>query len=155
MMNRPDTTGKKQGRDSRGRFKKGRSGNSRGRPAGARNKATMIAQAFLDDEAENLTRKAVELALTGDPNALRLCLERLVPRAQDRPLTVSLPPVKTSADAAKAMSAIIEAVAGGELTPTEGRAVAGLVENYRRTLETEELEGRVTALEAESKGDGK
>jgi len=63
--------------------------------------------------------------------------------------------VKTPADAAKAMSAIIEAVAGGELTLTEGRAVAGLVEDYRRTMETEELEGRVAALEAESKGDGK
>ena len=151
-----DNTEPKQRRRAKGKpFQQGQSGNPAGRPKGSRNRATVLAQTLLDGQVEALVKKAIELALEGDPNALRLCLERLVPRAKDRPLMVSLPPVKTPADAARAMSAIIEAVAGGELTPTEGRAVAGLVEDYRRTLETEELEARVAALEAESKGNGK
>ncbi len=65
----------------RGRpFAKGRSGNPAcSGPLGSRNKATMAARMLLAGEAEALTRKAVELALTGDPTALRLCLERILP----------------------------------------------------------------------------
>lgn len=35
----------------------------------------------------------------------------------------------------------------GELTPTEGAKVMGLVDSFRRTLEVTELEARVAALE--------
>ena len=60
----------------RGRpFEKGRSGNPAGRPRGNRNRSTLAAQLLLQGEAEALTRKAVELALSGDPTALRLCIE--------------------------------------------------------------------------------
>ena len=44
-------------------------------------------------------------------------------------------------------AAIAVAVADGELTPTEGAHVMALIETYRRTLETTELELRVLALE--------
>ena len=44
-------------------FPKGQSGNPAGRPIGARNAATQLAEALLDGEAEALTRKLVELAL--------------------------------------------------------------------------------------------
>jgi len=54
----------------RGRaFEKGRSGNTLGRRVGCRNKTTIAAAALLAGEAEALTRKAVELALVGDPTA--------------------------------------------------------------------------------------
>ena len=36
--------------------------------------------ALLAGEAEGLTRKAVEAALAGDPMALRLCVECILPR---------------------------------------------------------------------------
>jgi hypothetical protein len=41
-------------------------------PKGARDKATLAAEALLDGEAEEITRKAVELAKAGDTIALRL-----------------------------------------------------------------------------------
>ena len=49
--------------------------------------------------------------------------------------------------AAQAARAIVTAVAQGELTPLEGASVMGLVENYRRTLETTEMERRMAELE--------
>ena len=41
-----------------------------GRPAGARNRATLAALALLEGEAEALTRRCVGLALGGDTTAL-------------------------------------------------------------------------------------
>jgi len=131
------------GRDALGRFTTG----NPGRPRGARHKATRAALALLDGEAETLTRKAVDLALTGDATALRLCLERIAPPRKDSPVQFDLPRMETARDAATAAGAVLDAVADGELTPTEGAHVMGLIEAFRRTLETTELEARVAALE--------
>jgi hypothetical protein len=138
--------GETTGRDaSSGRFTSG----NPGRPRGARHKATEAALALLDGEAEALTRQAVTMALDGDATALRLCLERIAPPRKDAPVTFELPLMQSAADAARAAGAVLDAVAVGDLTPTEGAHIMGLVETYRRTLETSELETRVAALEGE------
>lgn len=131
------------GRTTDGRFSSGNSG----RPAGSRHKATMAALELLDGEAEALSRKAVEMALAGDTTALRLCLERVAPPRKDAPVTFPMPRMTCARDAAGAAAAVLEAVSEGSLTPTEGAQVMGLVDAYRRTLETSELEARVAALE--------
>jgi hypothetical protein len=131
----------------RGGFKKGQSGNPAGKPPGARNHATRAVLELLDGEADALTRKAIDLALEGDTVALRLCLERLAPPAKDKPISVSLPSLGGAGDAAKAMSAVVAAMASGDITPSEAAAVAGVVETYRRTIETAEFEARIANLE--------
>lgn len=112
------------------------------------NRVTMAIQEILDGEAEALTRKAVELAKAGNLVALRLCLERLSPPRKDRPVSIRLPAMKTTADIVKVSAAIIREVAGGRLTPGEGEALARIVEMHRRTLEQEVIEKRIAALEA-------
>ena len=57
--------------------------------------------------------------------------------------------MKVAEDAAQMAGVILDAVAVGDLTPIEGTAVAGLVETYRRTLETADLERRIAAMEKE------
>ena len=47
------------------------------------------AQLLLDGEATALTRKAVELALAGDPTVLGLCLDRTVAPRRDRSVVES------------------------------------------------------------------
>jgi len=131
------------GRNTDGTFGPG----NPGKPQGTRHKATMAALALLDGEAEALTRQAVTMALAGDTTALRLCLERIAPPRRDAPVTFDLPPMETARDAASAAGAVLAAVAIGDLTPTEGAHVMGLIETYRRTLETTELEARLAALE--------
>jgi len=135
---------RKSGRNTDGTFGPGNSG----KPKGTRHKATQAALALLDGEAEALTRQAVTLALGGDTTALRLCLERIAPPRRDAPVTFDLPPMETARDAAKAAGAVLGAVADGDLTPTEGAHIMALVEGFRRTLETTELEARLAALEA-------
>ena len=102
---------------------------------------------LLEGEAEALTRRAVDAAMDGDTTALRLCLERIAPPRKDAPVTFSLPVMERASDAAKAAASVLAAVADGELTPTEGAHVMALIEAYRRTLETTELEDRIAALE--------
>ena len=131
------------GRNTDGTFGHG----NPGKPKGARHRATQAALALLDGEAEALTRQAVTMALCGDTTALRLCLERIAPPRRDAPVTFDLPRMKTARDAATAAGAVLEAVALGDLTPTEGAHIMGLVETYRRTLETSELEARLAILE--------
>src|SRR5271163_1830995 len=79
-------------------FEKGRSGNPRGRRYGSRNKATLAAAVLLEGESEALTRKAVELALAGDPTALRLCIERILPPCRERAVKFALPPIESASD---------------------------------------------------------
>ena len=133
--------------NNRGQFKPGQSGNPKGKPRGARHRATLAAQELLDGEAEALSRKAIELAMDGDTVALRLCLERIAPRRTDSPVSFPMPDMTSSVDASQAMAGIVRAVADGDLTPSEGATVAGLVETFRKTLETEDLERRITKLE--------
>src|SRR6516162_7711049 len=131
----------------RGRpFPQGRSGNPTGRRFGSRNKATMAALELLGDKAETLTRKAVEAALAGDPTAMRLCLERILPR--DRAVKFALPPIKSAADIAQTMGAVTAALAEGLITPGEAQAVARVVTIFVQTIETSDFDQRLQILEA-------
>jgi len=141
----PETTAKKQ--RSQG-FKPGQSGNPAGRPKGSRNKAVLALEALLDGEAEELTRKAIEMAMSGDSTAMRLVIDRLIPPRRERPIMFEMPKLETASDAIKAMGAVVGAVAAGDLTPGEAGEMAKLVENFTNALKVEDLQKRVDAIEA-------
>jgi hypothetical protein len=119
-----------------------------GRPKGARNKTTLAVEALMEGEAEALTRKAIELALEGDGPALRLCMDRIAPPRKDRHVTFALPRMETAADSVKASAALVEAVAEGELTPTEAAELQKLVDGFTRAVEATDIQERLAKLEA-------
>ncbi|HCQ59829.1 MAG TPA: hypothetical protein DIU10_18305 [Sulfitobacter sp.] len=119
-----------------------------GRPRGARHKVTQAIEAMLEGQQEALTQTAIDKALEGDVTALRLCLDRIAPARKDAPVSFDLPEIETAEDAAKAARAILKAIAEGDVTPLEAATVMAVVEQFRRTLETTEIERRITALEA-------
>jgi len=141
----PVNTGKKQGH----RFPQGKSGNPSGRPAGARNKTTVLCEKLMADDAEGVVAAVIAAAKDGDIQAARLVLDRIVPPRKDNPINFDLPPIACAGDAAAALSAILRAVSDGVLSPGEANDVARLVEMFAKTHETAELERRITALEAE------
>jgi hypothetical protein len=140
----PETTGRKQA-DTR--FKPGQSGNPDGRPKGARNATTLALEVLLDGQAKALTQKAIDLALTGDMAALRLCLDRILPPRKDRPVSFTLPAINSAQDAAAIVSSVLAAVATGEITPTDAAEVGKLIDSYVRAYETAELAERLERLE--------
>lgn len=134
------------GRGPDGRFGPGNSG----RPQGARNRLTVFLESVLEGEAEALTRQAIDLANKGDVGALRLCLNRLIPARRDMPVQFDLPEIVTLDDAERASSAVLAAVAGGELTPGQGESVMRLLSAHRQMMESGDLDRRLRVLEAES-----
>src|ERR1700745_3818191 len=115
---------------------KGRSGNPAGRPRGARNKATLAAEALFDSEAEALSRKAVELALGGSEGALRLCLDRIIAPRRRTPIQLAVPPIRSASDIAAAMGAIVKAAAQGAITADEAFQLSHMVDTFARASET-------------------
>jgi hypothetical protein len=123
-------------------FKKGRSGNPADRPRGNRNRSTLAAQLLLQGEAE--------LALGGDPAALRLCLDRLIVPHRERLVPLALPPMRKPADLAAAMEAIAAAVARGLLAPAEVAELAKVVDTFANAIEMRDFDSRLRALEEQS-----
>lgn len=122
-------------RDARGRFLRGVSGNPAGRPKGRVNEGTRAAAALLDGEAEALARKAIELALAGDPVALRLCLDRIVGVRRGRPVALLLPALGDAENLGDAAASVGTAAAQGNLTPEEGLALAQMLESLGRNFD--------------------
>ncbi|MEM7473237.1 MAG: hypothetical protein AAF340_17955 [Pseudomonadota bacterium] len=132
-----------EGRNPDGTFAHG----NPGKPKGARHRVTQAVESILAGQGKELTEKALEMALSGDTTALRLCIERIAPVRKDSPVEFDLPEMQSAEDATQAASAVIRAVSQAELTPLEGAALMGLIEQYRRTLETTQIEQRLAALE--------
>jgi hypothetical protein len=140
-------------------FQKGVSGNPAGRPRGARNRATLLAEQLLEGEAERLVREAIDRALQGDVLAMRLCLERILPVLRGRRIQLDLPaedvpPEQAARGIAGAVAATARAMAEGEITPEEAMTAAGIFELQRRAVETADLERRLARLEDEARQRG-
>jgi hypothetical protein len=60
------------------KFEPGQSGNPAGRPKGSGDRRSGL-RSLLDPHAPALIEKAVEMALSGDMAALKLCLDRCLP----------------------------------------------------------------------------
>ena len=136
-------------REPDGRFAKGApSANPRGRPVGSRHKATLAAEALLDGQVEQLTQACIDKALAGDPTAIRIVMDRIIAPRRERPVKFALPQVRTPADLVAANDALAQAVAAGELAPSEAAALGQLLSGIGKAIELVEIEKRMAAIEA-------
>ncbi|MEH2618397.1 hypothetical protein V1285_003343 [Bradyrhizobium sp. AZCC 1620] len=94
-----------------------------------------------------MTQKAIQMALSGDNVALRLCLDRICPPRKDRPTMFHLPPITSARAAADLMAAVTEAVAAGHITPGEAGEIGKLIDVYVKAYQTAELDDRIARVE--------
>ncbi len=132
-------------------FLPGKTGNLRGRPRGSRNKATLLAEALVDGEAEAVVRSIIEKAKNGDSVAQRLILDRLLPRRLTRPTPFKLPKIESAQDLPVAHDALFAAAAKGEVTLDEADRISGLLDAKRKAFETAELAEEIEALKRQCK----
>ena len=128
-------------------FQKGQSGNPAGRPRESRNKASIRMQEMLEEKAEELVNKAVELAMAGNIAALRLCLDRLAPTGKNEPVLCEMPPLARAADAVAAIAGIASAAVAGDVTADEAAKLAKVISLYVNSLEAHQFEHRLAQLE--------
>jgi hypothetical protein len=120
-----------------------------GRKPGSKNRTTQVAAALLAGEEEGLVRKAVEIAKAGDVSMLKFLLGRILPR--DRTIKMDL--TYAYADRPiEALGAVFTAVAEGKLSPSEGAALAAIIESNRRASDQGDLSKRMDELETKLKG---
>jgi hypothetical protein len=127
-------------------FQKGNPGGP-GRSAGSRNKATIMLDRLAEADAGAVLAKQLEKAKEGDSTAAQMILSRVWPARKGRLVSLNLPAMSKPTDLVEALGAVADAVAGGQISPEEGQAVANVLEARRKALETLELEARVSALE--------
>ena len=136
------------------RFKKGQSGNPRGKPKGLRSRVTMLAERLLDGQAEKIVQAIIRSALNGDSAAQRVCLDRILPARRDRPIILDIGPLVSAQDGLAALGQIVLAMAQGDITPPEAGEAARPIESFLRSLQTHELETLLQQFE-EKVRDGK
>jgi hypothetical protein len=119
-----------------------------GRPPGAKNKTTRLVEQLVARDAEELSRKMLELAKAGNVRCLEYCLDRLLPKRSGRSLDIQLPPIKNVHDVVLAMAAITTAVSDGSLTAEEAWHLVNLLDSYDRAIATSDFATRLERLES-------
>ena len=120
-----------------------------GRKLGSRNRASHLADALLEGEEEELVRKGIELAKAGDPQMLKFFLDRIL--SKERPVKIDLPLIESRRDLTAAYAAIVKAVGAGEISPSEGNAVAGLLASIAKFIDDVEIDARLRKMEEQLK----
>jgi hypothetical protein len=128
-----NTSSTTAGRDTRGRFQPGCSGNPAGKRPGTLNRATTLKRVMEEGDDERIASLIVERALKGEWGALRFVQDRLEPKPRARPIMLDFPEGATVAEMAEI---VLCATAAGEISPEEAlqmMRLLGLVEDQRRT----------------------
>lgn len=126
-----------------GRWKKGESGNPKGRRPGSGEVGKI--RASISARVPEILARLIEQALAGDTGAARLLLERAIAplKAAEQTERLTLP-VGTLTQQGRA---VLASVARGELAPTQGAALLGAIGTLARVTEMDELTSRIKALE--------
>jgi hypothetical protein len=119
-----------------------------GRPPGSKNKITRLLEQLGENEAENLIRKMIELAKSGNVPCLQYCLDRLWPQRRGQPINLDLPKINGVQDIAPAMAAVTHAVSNGAVTPEEGFQVARLLDSNANAIIASDFAVRLEKVES-------
>jgi hypothetical protein len=114
--------------------------NNPGRLPGSKNKSTVIAASLAGEQGEALLGKAIEVAHGGNVMMIKFLLERYLPK--ERVIPIQLPRIDSALDCITAMSAIVAALAAGQITPREAADLTKVVDTFVRSIEVTEQERR-------------
>lgn len=128
-------------------FRKGQSGNPKGRPRGIVSQAKL--RAAIEKDIPDILDVLTEQAKAGDVGACKLLLDRVLPALKPQDTPVCLP---LGDDLAASGRAVLAAVGAGEATPEQGAKILQGFGALARVIETDELLKRVEALEKQANG---
>ena len=130
-----------------GRFLPGQAPKSPGRPRGP--SAAEQVRALIEPHRAEIIAKAVELAKLDDPQALKLCLERLAPTPRPEAEMVVVPGLAAAPTLQAKAQAIMAAVAGGQISAEAGDKLLRMLDTYGKAVVLTEMEQRLAAVEGQ------
>jgi len=122
-------------------FTKGKSGNPGGRPKGS------TLRSLLEPRAPELIDKLIEKALDGDTQALKICIDKLIPNIKSEPVNISA--LSGHDDLASQGRAVLSAMGKGAIEPDTAASILSALNGQSKLVETTEILTRLEALENE------
>lgn len=126
-------------------FRKGESGNPRGRPRGIQTQAKL--REAIAADLPDIIKAMSTAAKAGDVGAARLLMDRSLAALKPTDSPAPLLPAVGPTDLAGAATAVLSALTTGEATPDQAASLASVLASLARVKEVAELEARITALE--------
>jgi hypothetical protein len=131
------------------RFRPGQSGNPAGRP-----KRKSVRELLGEEGLSAVVLKLKDAATSGDVQAGRVLLERSTPAPRPETPKVTIPELETAATHADKVTAIMNATARGEISPSVAVELTTSVVNATKVVESDELARMVAEMEAKLKARG-
>lgn len=137
-------------RTESGRFLPGHSVRSPERGRGP--SAAEQVRALIEPHKAEIIAKAVELAKLGDAASIKLCLERLAPAPRPEDEKVVVPGLKDAHTLQAKATAILAAVADGQISAAAGDKLLRMLDTYGKAVVIDEHERRLQAIEGKHSG---
>jgi len=134
-------------------FKKGKSGNPKGRPKGSTNKRGIVAQAFeqykLDnnvDAKDALITSLINQALGGDTAAAKILIERIEPAFRPVSRVIDID-ARMPKDLVKKAEKMLSLALNGSIAADEAKLLLSGLSDLMKVKEFAEIEQRIEELE--------
>lgn len=129
-----------------GHFKAGNT-HGRGRPQGSRNRVTIAAENIFEAESGTIARQAVEMALNGHPQMIKLVLERVVPIKKSSTIKLKgMPQITDVKSAGEAAQHIFDSIANGAISPLDGEILSRVLDKRLHSLQITDIEEELERL---------
>jgi hypothetical protein len=96
-------------------------------------------RALLEPHMGELIDVLVKKAKSGDLFAIKLCLERVIPRAQSEVASIKLPQTITPESLLQVGETILKAVGNQEMTLDEAKSLLEIIKGYRENILVDSL----------------
>ena len=133
-------------------WRKGQSGNPKGRPPGTGEVARL--RAAIAQAVPEILDRLVQQAREGDMQAIKLLLERTLPPLKPMALPEPLP-VPATGSLTERAEAVLAAMAKGEVSPDAAEAAMAGLATLARLRVIDDLERRISALEAKERSNAR
>ena len=129
------------------KYKKGQSGNPKGRPKGIVDRRSRYL-ALIDEQMPDVLFQVVAAALNGDVTPCKLLVDKVLPNVRSTAPVISLP---QSGDSPVTQSgAVIDAMLAGSLAPDQAATAISVLVDHARLCEHTEFEARLANLERQN-----
>lgn len=113
----------------------------KGRPKGSKNRVTIAAENLFEEESGAIARQAVNMALKGHPQMIKMIMERVVPIKKSSPVKLKgMPKVDNVKSAGAAAEFILQSIANGDVSPLDGEILSRVLDKRLHSLQITEIE---------------